>query len=159
MSHKEDPNLRPSQRLGRISARTGKPITDKDTLKLAPITPSNEDVFHAAERSAEFYDHIRAHYRKSRRAPVEINAAIKLLLMDGTVYDSGTAKVLNVSPSGALLGNVKLPGDCYPVSQFRLEIVMKGGDYEGIGIEARPVRFEHDHNGIGIEFEEIFVSA
>jgi len=153
-----DNNLRPSQRLGRISARTGKPIMDKQTLKLAPVT-SSEDVFHAAERTAEFYDHIRAHYRKSRRAPVEILAEIKLLLMDGTVYDSGDAKVLNVSPSGALLGNVILPKKCYPVEQFRLELVMKSGDYEGIGIEARPVRFEHEHSGIGIEFEEIFVSA
>jgi hypothetical protein len=151
-------NLRPSQRLGRISARTGKPIKDKETLKLAPIS-SSVDVFHAAERSAEFYDHIRAHYRKSRRAPVQIVANIKLILMDGTVYDSGEAKVLNVSPSGALLGNVKLPKNNYPVAQFRLEIVMKSGDYEGIGIEARPVRFEHEHSGIGIEFEEIFVSA
>ena len=153
-----DTNLRPSQRIGRISARTGKPIMDNQTLKLAPVTSSG-DVFHAAERSVEFFDHIRAHYRKSRRAPVEILAEIKLLLMDGTVYDSGDAKVLNVSPSGALLGNVILPKKSYPVEQFRLELVMKSGDYEGIGIEARPVRFEHEHGGIGIEFEEIFVSA
>ena len=67
--------------------------------------------------------------------------------------------VLNVSPSGAMLGNVQLPKECYPVRAFKLEIVMKSGDYEGIGIEARPIRFEHDHDGLGVEFEEIFVSA
>lgn len=150
---------RPAKRIGRISARTGKPIPDSGTLKLAAISVPDDDVFHAAERSAEFYDHLRAHYRKSRRAPVNIDASIKVLLMDGTVYDLGDATVLNVSPSGAMLGNVHLPKDSYPVAQFKLEIVMKTGDYEGIGIEARPIRFEHDHGGLGVEFEEIFVSA
>src|SRR5471032_2800471 len=115
----EAPKERPSKRLGRISARTGKPIQDSGTLKLKAI-PANDDVFHAAERSEEFYDHLRAHYRKSRRAPVEIAATIKLLLMDGTTYDLGTATVLNVSPSGAMLGGVTLPKDSYPVSPFKL---------------------------------------
>jgi hypothetical protein len=150
---------RSSKRLGRISARTGKPIADSGTLRLAAMPAPNDDVFHAAERSAEFFDHLRAHYRKSRRAPVNIGAAIKILLMDGTLYDVGSATVLNVSPSGAMLGDVQLPRECYPVCAFKLEIVMKGGDYEGIGIEARPIRFEHEHAGLGVEFEEIFVSA
>src|SRR6185295_13986427 len=63
---------RSSKRLGRISARTGKPIADSGTLRLAAMPAPNDDVFHAAERSAEFFDHLRAHYRKSRRAPVNI---------------------------------------------------------------------------------------
>jgi hypothetical protein len=148
-----------SKRLGRISARTGKPITDSGTLKLKAISVPDDDVFHAAERSAEFFDHLRAHYRKSRRAPVKIDATIKVLMMDGTIYDCGQATVLNVSPSGAMLGDVRLPRDSYPVSPFKLEIVMQGGDYEGIGIEARPIRFEHEFTGLGVEFEEIFVSV
>ncbi len=147
-----------SKRLGRISARTGKPIADTG-LKLKAIPVPDDDVFHAAERSADFFDHLRAHYRKARRAPVKIDANIKVLLMDGSVYDCGSATVLNVSPSGAMLGDVKLPKDSYPVRAFKLEIVMKGGDYEGIGIEARPIRFEHEFEGLGVEFEEIFVSV
>jgi hypothetical protein len=133
-----------SQRAGRISAKTGKPIEKKNRQ---------------AERAAEFYDHLKGHYRQSNRAPVAIPADIKLLTSDGKVFDAGTATVMNVSPSGALLGDIKLPKNCYPAEPFTLEVVMKGGDYEGIGIEALPVRFEHEFRGIGVKFLEIFVAV
>ena len=137
-----------SQRLGRISAKTGKPIEKK-----------NKEVFQAAERAAEFYDHLKGHYRQTKRAPVAIPADIKLLTGDGKVFDAGTAMVMNVSPSGALLGDIKLPKNCYPAEPFTMEVVMKGGDYDGIGIEALPVRFEHEYRGIGVKFLEIFVAV
>jgi hypothetical protein len=149
---------RPSQRMGRISARTGKPV-DPAPQKKPSKKSTGENVFHAADRTAEFYDHLQAHYRQSKRAPSEIEAQIKLVMLDGTVFDFGSAKVLNISPSGALLGNVKLPKNCYPVPPFKLEIVMKGGDYDGIGIEAAPIRFEHEHGGLGVKFLEIFVAV
>jgi hypothetical protein len=116
-------------------------------------------VFHAAERVAEFFDHLRAHYRETRRASVEIGAEIRLIMDDGGVYDQGTAVIRNISPSGALLSDIRLPKDSYPVSNFSLEIVMKEGEYEGIGIHARPVRFSQKRNGLGVRFEEIFVAA
>ena len=140
-----------SQRLGRISARTGKPLKEENSK----VT----NIFHAAERSAEFFDHLKAHYRESRRTSVEIKAEIKLVLPDGNVFDAGKAVIRNISPSGALLGDVKLPKNCYPVSPFKVEIVMKGGDHDGIGIEALPVRFEHAIGGMGVKFNEIFVAA
>lgn len=152
-----------SQRLGRISARTGKPILDATATP--PVASKRESgrlratVFHAAERSAEFFDHLRAHYRETRRTPVEIKAEFKIVLPDMTVFDSGTAQIRNISPSGALLIDVKLPKKCYPAGSFKLEIVMKGGKYEGIGLEATPVRFEPDLNGLGVKFLEIFVAA
>ncbi|HYG76247.1 MAG TPA: hypothetical protein VEK08_14680 [Planctomycetota bacterium] len=151
----------PSQRLARISARTGKPLQDDLPAVAVPKKKSerSESVFNAAERAAEFYDHLRAHYRKAKRVPVAIDADLKILLADGTVVDSGSAVVMNVSPSGALLGKVKLGKNSYPVRPFKIELVMKGGDYEGIGIEARPIRFEHEHEGIGVRFVEIFVAV
>lgn len=155
---KEDPedSLRPSQRLARISARTGKPV-DKNTPEV-PRTASGE-AFHAAERAAEFFDHLRVHYRETRRTDVEIPADIKVLLKDGTVFDAGTAVVLNISPSGALLGRVKLGKNSYPTGPFKLELILHGEDYDGIGIEAQPVRFEFEKGGIGVKFDEIFVSV
>jgi hypothetical protein len=152
--------------MGRISADTGKPIADAgapvaNASGAAPAAPAPapKSVFQASARTAEFFDHLRAHYRESKRAPVEVNASMKILLMDGSVYDSGTAVVLNVSPSGALLGKVKISGNCYPVQPFKLELVMTGGEYDGIGIEALPVRFEHEHGGLGVKFQEIFVAV
>lgn len=115
--------------------------------------------FRAAERTAEFFDHLRAHYRESRRTPVEIVADIRLLLADGGVYDTGVALIRNVSPSGALLGRVKLCKNAYPVAPFTVEIVMRGGEYEGIVIHAKPVRFECETGGLGVKFEDITVTA
>jgi hypothetical protein len=151
----EDP--KPSQRLARISARTGKPIEGSETERKPKRTDSK--VFQAAERAAEFFDHLRTHYRETRRTSVEIPAQIKVLLDNGTVYDVGTATVKNISPSGALLINIKLPRQSYPVAPFKLEILMSDGEYEGIGLEAVPVRFEHKERGVGIKFSEIFVAA
>lgn len=144
--------LRPSQRMARISARTGKPV-DAQT----PDVSKKTEVFKAAERAAEFFDHLRVHYRETRRTDVEIPAQIKVILKDGSVYDAGSATVLNISPSGALLGRVHLSKG-YPTAPFKLEVLLGSGDYEGIGIEARPVRFEFEKGGIGVKFDEIFVS-
>lgn len=146
--------LRPSQRMARISARTGKPV-DAQT----PEVSKKSDVFKAAERAAEFFDHLRVHYRETRRTDVEITAQLKVILKDGTVHDVGTATVLNISPSGALLGRVKLGKGGYPTAPFKLELLLDNADYQGIGIEARPVRFEFEKGGIGVKFDEIFVST
>jgi hypothetical protein len=116
-------------------------------------------VFQAAERAAEFFDHLRSHYRETRRNKVEIEAEIRLLMDDGSLFDQGSAKVCDISPSGALLGDIHLPKDSFPASPFRIEIVLRSGDYEGIGIHAKPVRFVQEQRGMGVKFEEIFVAA
>jgi len=143
---------KPSQRIARISARTGKPIKDDQQ-------GSGKSVFQAAGRAAEFFDHLRTHYRETRRTSVSIKARIKILLPNGNVFDSGSAQVKNISPSGALLADVKLPKASYPIGPFKMEVLMDGGDYEGIGLEALPVRFEHKSNGLGVKFSEIFVTT
>jgi len=143
---------RPSQRVARISARTGKPIKDQPKS-------TSKDVFQAAGRAAEFFDHLRTHYRETRRTSVSIKARIKILMPNGSVFDSGKATVKNISPSGALLADVKLPKGSYPIGPFKLEVLMDGGDYDGIGLEAVPVRFEHKANGLGVKFSEIFVTS
>jgi hypothetical protein len=121
--------------------------------------PPLPSVFRAAEQSAEFQDHLRAHYRETRRVAAEIGAEIRLLLNDGRLYDQGTAVIRNISPSGALLGDVHLPRDSFPAAAFRVELRLRGEPYEGIGIHARPVRFEPGLRGLGVQFEEIFVAA
>lgn len=125
----------------------------------APGRTPLPSVFQAAERAAEFFDHLRSHYRETRRNKVEIDADIRLLMEDGSLYDQGSAKICDISPSGALLGDIHLPKDAFPASPFRIEIVLRSGDYEGIGIHAKPVRFVQDKCGMGVKFEEIFVAA
>ena len=119
---------------------------------------SRRMVFRAARGTAEFLDCVRAHYRETRRKEVDIPAEIKIVLDDGTVFDSGTARVRNVSPSGALLAEVKLSGNCYPARSFKVALLMKGGEFEGIGFEAIPVRFVPEQNGLGVKFDDVFVN-
>jgi hypothetical protein len=124
-----------------------------------PLKIDSRKVFHAAQDSAEFFDHLRAHYREARRTVVEISCEIRLVLADGTVFDSGTAVVKNVSPSGALIGAMKLEKGTIPITAFKVVLVLKEGEYNGIGIEATPVRLVAEVGGMGVKFDEIFVSV
>ena len=116
-------------------------------------------VFSAASKSVEFSDRLRAHYRETRRIACEIPCSVELVLMDGTVYDSGAAVLLNISPSGALISSFELNGGSFPAELFKLRMVLKGDPYAGIGIEATPVRFASGAHGIGVKFDEIFVTV
>jgi hypothetical protein len=116
-------------------------------------------IFSAAAKSAEFSDRIRCHYRETRRMPVEIPCSVELVLMDGTVFDSGTAVVRDVSPSGALLASFVLVFGSFPASLFKIRMVLNGEPYAGIGIEATPVRFAMGTHGVGVKFDEIFVAV
>ena len=115
-------------------------------------------VFEAAAKSAEYFDHLQAHYRECKRKDTDIDARIAIILEDGTRSVEGTAKVSNVSPSGALLTELKLEGAGFPTGSFTLELKMVSGGYEGIQFQCKPVRFVPEQQGMGVKLEEIFVS-
>lgn len=123
------------------------------------VKTASKLVFRAAEKSVEFFDHLRAHYRETRRTSVDIPCDIKIMTMDGKPFDAGTAIVRNVSPSGALLCNLKLEKGCFPSAGFKLTVTLKNAEYNGIGIEASPVRIVAESGGLGIKFDEIFVAV
>ncbi|MCK6471968.1 MAG: hypothetical protein L6R28_09495 [Planctomycetes bacterium] len=150
-----------------IEATESRVVLDAKAVAERPVSPERmlnaaalgRNVFRAAERAAEFFDHMRTHYRESRRTPVEIETRVRLILDDGTVFDAGRAVILNISPSGALLGKLLTEKCCFPAAKFKVELVLRGGEYEGIGIEAKPVRFDAETGGLGVKFEEIFVNV
>jgi hypothetical protein len=125
---------------------------------VAGLRAGLEDVFNVAERIPAYCDHLRAHYRRTRRTWVDIPARIKLLITGDAVYDLGSAWIRNVSSSGAFLGEVDLPRQSYPVVPFKLEILLQG-DYDGIGLKAAPVRFDPEQRGMGVAFTGVFVTA
>ncbi len=118
--------------------------------------------FRAAGRAGEFFDHLQAHYRECRRKDADVEADVRIVLVggdsDGAEFDRGTARVKNVSPTGALLVDVKLSKGAYPAAEFRLELTMRSGGYQGIGFRATPVRFVTAERGIGVKFDEIFIA-
>jgi hypothetical protein len=115
-------------------------------------------IFGAAAKAPEFSDRMRYHYRETRRMNVEIPCTVEVVEADGTVYDAGTATVLNVSPSGALVSDFELERKSFPSSSFKIRMVLKGEPYTGIGIEATPVRIA-EGGGLGLKFNEIFVAV
>jgi hypothetical protein len=115
--------------------------------------------FQVTEKSGEFFDRLRAHYRECRRRDVDIDAAVDLYLADGTFFDRGRAKVSNVSASGALLTEVTLKGQSFPTGQFHLHVTLRGGQYDGVSIKCKPVRFVPDRNGVGVRLDDIFVAV
>ena len=119
----------------------------------------NKLVFRAAAQSAEFFDHLRAHYRETRRTMVEIPCEIKILRLNGELFDKGTGTVRDVSPSGAMIGALKLDKGCYPATGFKIHLTLKSDEYAGIGIEASPVRIISEQGGLGVRFDEIFVTV
>jgi hypothetical protein len=116
-------------------------------------------VFSAAAKSAEFADRMRSHFRETRRIAVEIPCSIELILMDGTICNSGSAVVRNVSPSGALVASMNLEQNSLPAALFKVRMILQGEPYAGIGIEATPVRFSSGNFGLGVKFDEIFVAV
>jgi len=115
--------------------------------------------FQVAEKSGEFFDRLRAHYRECRRKDVDINATVEVYLADGTFFDKGSARVANVSASGALLTDVVLKAQSFPTGPFHLHVILRGGDYEGVSIKCKPVRFVPDRSGVGVRLDDIFVSV
>ncbi len=134
-----------------------------EPLKAEKVDPTDHSdtkrlVFEAAAKSEEYFDHLQAHYRECKRKDTDINADIAIILGDGTRAAEGKALVKNVSPSGALLANVDLKGAGIPTEAFTLELKMTSGGYEGIQFQCKPVRIVPEEKGIGVKFEEIFVS-
>ena len=116
-------------------------------------------VFRAAAKTPEFFDHLCAHYRETRRTTVDIACDVRIVLADGTVFDEGAAIVRNVSPSGALVTALKLGKGCLPLKPFKVTLILKGNDYKGVGIEATAVRFVVEEAAMGLKFDEVFVTA
>lgn len=107
----------------------------------------------------ELLEHLRTHYRECRRKSVDAEVELKVVLEDTSEFDSGTARIKNISPTGALLTGVELERGVYPVGPFSLEIGIRSGAYEGIVFRAVPVRLVPEQHGLGVKFEEIFVRA
>ena len=146
-------------------ARKYTPIAERSAVSSAPATPrrakaiETPGVFSAAAKSVEFSDRLRNHQRETRRLACEIPCSVEIVLMDGTVFDSGSATLMNISPSGALIAGFDMQAGTLPGEQFKVRLVLEGDPYSGIGIEATPGRLAIGTFALGVKFDEIFVAV
>ncbi len=115
--------------------------------------------FRAGERRMESYDRSRAHYRECRRRELDVPLDLEIISPDGTVFGRGTARLVNMSASGALLADVHLDSGRYPVGPFRVLSQLKGGVADGILIRCHPVRVDQTRGGLGVLIEDIDCAA
>ena len=107
---------------------------------------------------ASLIDREQPHYREFRRREVDIPADVQVYLPDGTWFDRGTARIANISASGALLVNLNLAGRRIPIERCILQLVMRGEPFDGVAVRCRPVRPVPERAGLGVRLDDILVS-
>ena len=63
------------------------------------------------------------------------------------------------SADGAMLESVRIEKAAYPSEPFRIEVRLVDGPYRGVGFICAPIRFVPNCDGIGVRFEETFLSV
>jgi hypothetical protein len=150
--------IKKSSRVSRPASRRASVVPVKRQSERRTMESQARHLSMHAVTGGDFLDRLRAHYRECRRKDVDIEAEVQVYLADGTYFDKGTAKVTNVSASGALLTDVRLKGEGFPTGQFVMHVTMRGGEYNGVIIKCKPVRLVPDRSGLGVRLDDIFVS-
>jgi len=111
----------------------------------------------AARMPVERSDRRIAHFREARRDDCNISCDVTIVLRSGMNYDSGTAELSNFSPNGALLTDLRLQRSSLPLAPFKLTLRLRGKDYDGIRIEATPIRLPETGFSLGVRFDDLAV--
>jgi len=106
-------------------------------------------------KPAERTDHRVAHFRDAKRDPCKISCDVVIVLGNGLNYDTGTAHLSNLSPTGALLTELRLQRGSLPLAPFNLTLRLHGKHYDGVRIEATPVRLPAGGFSLGVQFDGI----
>ncbi len=95
--------------------------------KYSASEATKERVFRAAEILGYDFTTIRRPFKREYgRTELNMPAEMTITLEDGTVFDSGTAIVKNLSVGGALLKEINLPKQVLPLQNFTM--LIKIGD-------------------------------
>ena len=107
------------------------------------------------------FEHLEARFRAASRRNVRIRCDIEILMRNMRKFDVGRATVVNVSATGMLLSNFKLPGKVLPVKPFLVRIRFRNRDLAGLTILAEPVRIATTNGrfGLGVRFLKYYVQV
>ena len=102
----------------------------------------------------------RIHRRKYERIPVDIPVRVKLLLPDGSIHDEGDARLLDLSPFSAQVGDFRVHKQTMPLTPFSLEIEVVSGELTALRVRARIARISvSDGVQMGVEFADVESAA
>ncbi len=99
----------------------------------------------------------RIHRRKHKRAPVNIPGEVIIRKkLDNEVFDSGTAVIKDISPTGTNISDFQLEGGSLPAAHFVCEFKVTEGILKNIVLIANPVRIKSKGSFmLGLEFEKL----
>lgn len=110
----------------------------------------------ARQMNYDFANLRRIHRRRYQRIPVDIPVYVRILLSDGTVFDEGKARFLDLSPISALVGNFNLHKQLIPLSPFTLEMEVLEGELAAVRVRGRIARIVMpDEMQMGVEFADL----
>jgi len=117
-----------------------------------------EKIFEVAEDKHELFNRIKDDYRGDERELLNAKTELIVTLDDGTQFDKGSAIIKNVGRGGALVTNIILEKQHFPLQAFSILLRILDGKYQDLEAECRPVRFSSEGGfGVGVKFDEIFV--
>jgi transcriptional regulator with XRE-family HTH domain len=131
--------------VNKILNRRAGPVFRKETIR---------KVFKVAKDLGYDFGRIKFHHRRRHpRKEVAIGAEIRIVKPDGSVHDTGSATIRDLSLSGAKLADVQLPKGTLPAGPFTVTLRTTGR--EDIELAGRVVRFQSDVGAYGIQFSRI----
>ena len=122
---------------------------------------TRKKVFDLARKlNYDFSNLRRIHRRKYERVPVDIPIRARILLPDGSIHDEGEARLLDLNPIGALVGDFRFHKQTIPLMPFSLEIEVVSGELTALRARARIARITmSDGVQMGIEFANVESAA
>lgn len=129
--------------------------TVSKVLTLGPAAPFREPTIERVLAIAQQlgYDLARiryAHRRRSGRHPAAFRAELSIVLPDGRLFDQGTATIRDLSATGALIGDLALPGGTMPAEPFDISLRVLEGDLSPCEFPGRVVRLIHGEGGLAL---------
>lgn len=125
--------------VNKILNRRAGPVFRKETIR---------KVFKVAKDLGYDFGRIKFHHRRRHnRKELALGVELRVVRPDGTVHDTGSATVRDLSLSGAKVTDVRLPAGTLPAGPFTITI--KNSDLEVAG---RIVRFQPDGGAYGVQF-------
>jgi hypothetical protein len=129
-------------------------LNRKPGTKFRPETV--QKVMELAKRRG--YDFARlkfSHRRLDDRRPTDLRARLTVCLKDGTMYDRGESRLMDLSAGGARLTDLVLTRGALPVRPFHIFL-----DFDGCQLKSRPVRIiQNGKFDLAVSFESLDSAA
>jgi transcriptional regulator with XRE-family HTH domain len=118
-------------------------------------------VFKTAREMGYDFSRLRnIHRRRADRKNVDLLARIKIQIKNNGLYDAGTVKVLNLSPYGALLAEIRTSKKSLPLLPFSIDLEILDPPLQGVSAECQLIRLMTRKNiEIGVNFSRIKTAA